>query len=89
MQFPHELFKAAGLGSTDIAALVGVTRITGYRWLQGGGVQVQALRDRVQHVSSLVQAAIDEGKLPDENLARLPAEARIKQVTQMLNVEKW
>ena len=54
MHFPHKLFKTAGLNSTDVANLCDVSRITGYRWLQGvnrngtEGVGVNLfLRDRV------------------------------------------
>lgn len=92
MHFPHQLFKTAGLNSTDIANLCGVSRITGYRWLQGTsrngteGVGVNIfLRDRVTKIAAPVAAAVDAGALPDEALAKLPPEKRASRIKTILN----
>lgn len=92
MHFPHQLFKSAGLNSTDVAKLCGVSRITGYRWLQGTsrngseGVGVNIfLQDRVAKVSGPVAAALDAGALPDETLSKLPPEKRAVRIKSILN----
>lgn len=92
MQFPHELFKTAGLNSTDIANLCGVSRITGYRWLQGTdrngapGVGVNIfLQDRVSKVAAPLTAAVNDGVLPDEELTKLPPQQRATKIKSIIN----
>lgn len=84
MKFPHKLFAQAGLNSTDVSDLVGVSRITGYRWMLGvdrngvKGVGVHALlRDRLAPIIASVQAAVDAGVLPDEHIKSLPPAVRL------------
>lgn len=88
MQFPHQLFLDAGLVSTDVAALVGVSRITGYRWLKGSGVNI-FLRRRVEKVSQRVQAALDAGRLPDRELSKKAPGDRAKELKSILNLRDW
>lgn len=93
MQFPHKLFKHAGLRSTDVAALIGVSRITGYRWFKGredgagAGVNI-FLRDRVVDLSKRVHQAVTEGRLPSPELYRLPPTDRVAALTDLLNIEQ-
>lgn len=92
MQFPHLLFKNAGLNSTDIANLCGVSRITGYRWLQGTnrngepGVGVNIfLQDRVARVIAPLTAAVEAGVLPDLQLTKLPPKKRATKIKSIIN----
>jgi hypothetical protein len=92
MQFPHQLFKSAGLNSTDIAHLVDVSRITGYRWLQGvdrkgaEGVGVNVfLRDRVAKLITHLEAAVQAGALPDAEVAKLTPKKRAAKLRAILN----
>lgn len=90
MKFPHALFKRAGLNSTDVAALSGVSRVTGYRWLSGvdrhgnPGVGVNPfLEEKVRRVEKSVRLACDRAVLPDPELAKLPPkkrEAKLKKI---------
>lgn len=98
MQFPHKLFKQAGLNSTDVANLCGVSRITGYRWLLGvgrngaPGVGVNIfLEDRVNKVTAPIAAAVAAGVLPDAELSKLaPTKraTRIKSIIHQFRVKK-
>jgi hypothetical protein len=92
MQFPTLLFKQAGLTSGDVAALCGVSRITGYRWLKGTsrsgaeGVGVNVfLQAKVSTVASRVGRAVASGDLPDAQLAKLTAAQRVKTLRSILN----
>lgn len=93
MQFPHQLFKSAGLNSTDIAHLLDVSRITGYRWLQGvdrrtgtEGVGVNVfLRDRVTKLVTPIEAAVQAGALPDEGVAKLAPKKRAAKLRAIIN----
>lgn len=94
MQFPHALFKQAGLNPTDVANLFGVSRITGWRWMsavdrsnnhteQGAGVNI-FLRDRVAQVAAQVQGAVDAGTLPDEAIRMLDPDRRAAKLKSIL-----
>lgn len=92
MHFPHKLFKTAGLNSTDVANLCDVSRITGYRWLQGvnrngtEGVGVNLfLRDRVTKLTAPLQSAIDAGALPDPVVAKLSPQKRAAKIRAIIN----
>lgn len=92
MQFPHQLFKNAGLNSTDVAYLCGVSRITGFRWLKGAdrhgndGVGVNIfLQDRVAKLTAQVQAAVDAGALPDTEITTMPPNTRVKKIRSVIN----
>lgn len=93
MQFPSQLFKDAGLTATDIGNLCGVSRITGFRWLQGinrktgqEGVGVNVLlRERVAKVTEGVRAAVDAGALPNTEIAKLPPKKRASQIRAIIN----
>lgn len=92
MQFPTLLFKQAGLTSGDVAALCGVSRITGYRWLKGtsrsgaDGVGVNVfLQAKVSTVANKLKQAVDAGELPRADLTELPAEKRVKTLRSILN----
>lgn len=92
MHFPHELYKSAGLNSTDIANLFGVSRITGYRWLKGTdrngaeGVGVNIfLRPSVTKVSRHLESAVAAGALPDQNLTKLPPTKRAAKLKSIIN----
>lgn len=92
MQFPHQLFKAAGLNTTDVASLCGVSRITGFRWLKGTdrqgnpGVGVNIfLQDRVNKLTAQVQAALDAGALPNDEIIALPPDKRTKKIRSVIN----
>lgn len=98
MQFPHLLFKQAGLNPTDIANLVGVSRITGWRWLQGvnrrglpGGSVNIFLKDRVAKLVPPIQLAVEAGALPDQTIACLPPEKRavkLKSIIRQYRISK-
>lgn len=93
MQFPHTLFKDAGLAAADVAALFGVSRVTGHRWLKGSdrngndsvGVNV-FLRDRVAKLVPSVEHAVRAGALPAPHLAALPPAKRVKEVRSILKM---
>lgn len=93
MQFPHQLFKTAGLNSTDVANLCGVSRITGYRWLQGinrkngtEGVGVNLfLRDRVTDLAAPLKEAVADGALPDPVAAKLSPPKRAEYLRTIIN----
>ena len=81
--FPSALYKRAGLAPADIANLVGVSRVTGYRWLRGQQVGVNRfLQARVGALSSAVEAAVEAGDLPDVEAMSLhrPAERHTRYV---------
>jgi hypothetical protein len=90
MKFPHALFRRAGLNSTDVAALCGVSRVTGSRWMSGvdrngnTGVGVNLfLQTKVTVVAKALKLACDRGVLPDVELAKLPPtkrEAKLKKI---------
>lgn len=92
MKFPHALFRRAGLNSTDVAALCGVSRVTGARWLSGvdrngnPGVGVNLfLQEKVRRVARGVRLALDRAMLPNHELAKLPPkkrEARLKKIVR-------
>lgn len=92
MHFPHSLFKSAGLNSTDVAYLFGVSRVTGYRWLQetgrngapGVGVNVFLQRSVVKVVPALTRA-VESGALPDAALARLPPKKRATKIKSIIS----
>lgn len=95
MKFPHALFKRAGLNSTDIAALCGVSRVTGSRWLSGvdrngnPGVGVNVfLQDKVQRTARAVELSMNRGDLPDVVLAKLPPAKRIRALRKILHVNR-
>lgn len=89
MQFPHELYKKAGLLPADVAALCDVSRVTGWRWMRGedNGAEVGVnlfLRDRVARVTANVKQALDAGALPDVTLVNLPARERASKLKTIL-----
>lgn len=91
MHFPHELFKKAGLNSTDVANLFCVSRITGYRWLKGTdrngaeGVGVNIfLRPAVTKIARRLEAAVTAGALPNEALAKLPPTKRAAKIKSII-----
>lgn len=95
MQFPHQIYKRAGLNSTDLANLFGVSRITGYRWLLGvnrrgePGVGVHVfLRKKVAEVTSKVNAALEAGLLPNHEIRKLPPEVRADKLCALLDIER-
>jgi hypothetical protein len=92
MQFPHETFKNAGMNPSDVGHLIGVSRVTGYRWLLGTnrngttGVGVNIfLQDKVAKVAAQVEAAVAAGALPDDNIKKLPPEKRAGKLRSILN----
>ena len=88
MKFPHELFKSAGLNSSDIAALIGVSRVTGYRWLQGGaGVNV-FLREKVAKLADKIEAAVAGQALPNPDVANLPPGKRAARLRTIVNQQR-
>lgn len=89
MQFPHELYKKAGLLPADVAALCDVSRVTGWRWMRGeeDGAEVGVnlfLRDRVARVTANVKQALDAGALPDVTLVNLPTRERTSKLKSIL-----
>lgn len=92
MIFPHTLFRQAGLNTTDIAAIFGVSRVTAARWLSGvnrsgapgAGVNV-LLEDRVTRGVQLVQAAVNSGALPDSAISALPPAKRRPRIRSILH----
>lgn len=90
MQFPHALFKQAGLTPSDVATLCDVSRVTGWRWMRGNqdgaavGVNI-FLRDRVQRVTDRVSRALEDGALPDVSLMSLPPGQRVARLETLLN----
>lgn len=95
MKFPSDLYLQAGLNSTDLANIYGVSRITGYRWLRGTsrsntpGVGVNIfLQDLVEETTAQVQAAIDAGDLPNYAIAILPPARREPLYKAILNKYK-
>lgn len=92
MQFPHQLFKRAGLNPTDVANLCNVSRITGWRWLLGvnrrglPGVSVnQFLRTRVARLVPPLERAVEAGALPDEEVTKLPPKRRAAEIKSILS----
>lgn len=89
MQFPHALFKQAGLTPSDVAALCEVSRVTGWRWMRGAedgtnvGVNI-FLHDRVGRVVANVQSALDAGALPEVSLVNLPPADRLAKIKTIL-----
>lgn len=93
MQFPSDLFKAAGLNSTDVAELCGVSRVTGYRWLSGvsrqgtKGVGVNVfLQDRVAKIAGAVHKAVDARVLPNPAVTQMPPEKRVAKLRSILKI---
>jgi hypothetical protein len=94
MKFPHQLYKRAGLNSTDIANLFGVSRVTGARWLSGvdrngnNGVGVNIfLQDKVERVTAAVRQALDGKELPLEAKVAKP-DQRAAKLRSILGVKK-
>lgn len=93
MHFPSQLFKSAGLNSTDVANLVGVSRITGYRWLQGtnratgaDGVGVNVfLQDKVSRLVAPLTEAVANGALPNEDVQNLEPKKRAARIRAIIN----
>lgn len=93
MHFPSQLFKSAGLNSTDVANLVNVSRITGYRWLQGvnrstgtDGVGVNVfLQDRVTRLVAPLTEAVALGVLPDPEVSKLTPKKRAARLRAIIN----
>lgn len=89
MQFPHALYKQAGLTPSDVADLCDVSRVTGWRWMRGDddgadvGVNI-FLRDRVAKVTDNVKQALDAGALPDVALVNLPPRERVSKIKTIL-----
>lgn len=95
MHFPHTIFQSAGLNSTDVANLFGVSRITGYRWLLGtsrsgnAGVGVNIfLRDKVNKMAPLVKRAVDAGALPNPDVMQLPPTKRAAKLRSIINAHR-
>lgn len=91
MKFPHQLFKRAGLNSTDIALLFDVSRVTGARWLSGvdrngnPGVGVNLfLQTQVKKVEAALRLAVDRGVLPSDELRALPPKKRLTKLRTIL-----
>lgn len=94
MLFPSDLFKNAGLNSTDVAELCGVSRVTGYRWLSGvnrhgtEGVGVNLfLQARVAAVAEAVRKAVAKKVLPNEEVAKLPPAKRVDTLRTILQLD--
>lgn len=92
MQFPHLLFRQAGLNPTDVANLCNVSRITGYRWLLGvnrrglPGVGVNIfLQDRVAKLVPALQQAVESGALPNAEIAKLPPAKRASKLKSIIH----
>jgi hypothetical protein len=92
MKFPHALFKRAGLNSTDVANLFGVSRVTGARWLSGvdrngnAGVGVNKfLETKVAKVANAIMMAVDLHALPSDELAKLPPEKRARALNRIVS----
>lgn len=92
MKFPSDLYLQAGLNSTDLANIFGVSRITGYRWLRGvsrsgkSGVGVNIfLQDLVKKTTAQVQSAVDAGDLPHGGINALPPARREPLIRAILN----
>jgi len=93
MQFPSDIYRAAGITASDIAALAGVSRITGYRWLQGknrstgaDGVGVNVfLQDRVAKLTASVTNAVAAKALPNPTVMQLTPAQRAKKLRSILN----
>lgn len=91
MKFPHALFKRAGLNSTDVANLFGVSRVTGFRWLSGvdrsgnsgAGVNV-FLEEKVRRTAKAVEVAIHSGDLPFASLQKLPPAKRAAAIKRII-----
>lgn len=94
MQFPHELFKTAGMNSTDVAVLFGVSRVTGYRWLNGDtrtgkpSVINVLLRPAVEKMVPRVQLAIASGVLPDPALTKLVPIKRAEKIKSIIKRQR-
>lgn len=95
MKFPHALFKRAGLNSTDVANLFGVSRVTGFRWLAGvdrngnPGVGVNSfLEEKVRRVEKSVRLACDRAVLPDPDLAKLSPKKRAAQLKKIIHANR-
>lgn len=83
MVFPHLLFKHARLNATDVANLIGVSRVTGYRWLQGAGVNV-LLQKEVERILPALTKAVEIGALPNTAVSKLPPAKRAKKIKSIL-----
>ena len=80
MQFPHEVFKAAGLGPTDVAGLFGVSRVTAHKWLRGANVHSMA-RVAIAARQQDVRKAVERNCLPLSDVFIGPArKAHIRDV---------
>lgn len=93
MKFRSDLYKSAGLNSTDIANLFGVSRVTGYRWLKGtdragdSGVGVNIfLQERVAAMDTAVERALKQKRLPDAEMATLAPDERAARLNDILDV---
>jgi hypothetical protein len=91
MQFPHSLFKQAGLNAADVASLCEVSRVTGHRWLKGVGrngkpVGVNVfLRDRVTKLTARIERAVQAGALPCVTISDLPPAKRAAKLRSVTN----
>lgn len=83
MQFPSKIYKRAGLKSTDIAGLVGVSRVTGHRWLNNAGVNI-FLREKVAATTEAVWRAVSAKALPDRSIAKLPPDQRLQKLESII-----
>lgn len=91
MHFPYQLFENAGLSASDVARLFGVSRVTGYRWLQatdrkgnrGVGVNI-FLQPRVSRGIEELRRALAAGDFPDEGLRRLTPVKRNLRIKSIL-----
>lgn len=88
MDFPHLLFKDAGLNATDVANLIGVSRVTGHRWLNGGrGVNI-FLQEKVKKVIPPLTKAVKSGALPNPDILKLPPAKRVTRIRSILRKNK-
>lgn len=56
--------REAQLGPTDLAQLVGVSRVAASLWLNGHSAPIHLIHEKVARVVDEVQAAVNAGLLP-------------------------
>lgn len=83
------LFVYSGLTTTEVAALLDVSRVTVSKWKNKRVAEIsKALYPRVANFAELVQTAIDEGRLPVDLGSTTPLEERLTVIRRALRMKK-
>lgn len=76
-----EAMKAAGLSTSDLARVMGVSRVTVYNWLNRGEPHA-LIADRYEATLVAIEKAADNGRLPVGTRGKIERIQDIKQALE-------